>query len=226
MVRATVQQLANELVETLGRQPPDKRYVLGIAGVPGAGKTWLAYYLVKMVNDKANAAVAIALSMDGFHLTKAQLRAMPDPHEALRRRGAAWTFDAEGEMIVVLLTAAPLEGRITWPSFDHAHGDPVPDDIVLQPFQRLVIVEGLYLALDEPPWRDVPFDDLWLIELPSWQIAHDRLVLRHQSAGLAENGERARQRVEQNDWLNAQHVLSSCRPGTRRIELVPDESLK
>jgi pantothenate kinase len=50
--------------------------------------------------------------------------------------------------------------------------------------QRLIIVEGLYLALDELPWSRVSYNDIWLIQLPSWQIAYDRLVYRHQEAGL------------------------------------------
>ncbi|KAE8228830.1 hypothetical protein CF326_g6223 [Tilletia indica] len=33
--------------------------------------------------------------MDGWHLTRAQLEAMPDPKLAKDRRGAEWTFDAQ-----------------------------------------------------------------------------------------------------------------------------------
>jgi pantothenate kinase len=105
---------------------------------------------------------------------------------------------------------------------------------------RLVIVEGLYLALNDPPWSQVPFNALWCVQVEDWQIAHDRLVKRHQAAGLgksgyincisqnnnynylADNTEQARQRVEQNDQLNAQLLLSSYRPGTRMLRLLPE----
>ncbi|KAI8057061.1 P-loop containing nucleoside triphosphate hydrolase protein [Syncephalis plumigaleata] len=216
----TLQQLVNELVEVTGNLPQNKRYILGIAGVPGSGKTWLAQHLVNAINEEFNTTIAVALSMDGFHLTKEQLRAMPDPEMAFCRRGSAWTFDANGfAMAVELLTSTPIDKQLTWPSFDHAIGDPIPDDITIQSSQRIIIIEGLYLALDELPWSQVPYDNLWLIRLPDCQIAYDRLIRRHQEAGLAKNAEQAQQRIEQNDQLNAQHVLSSYRKGTRIIEL-------
>jgi pantothenate kinase len=77
MTNITTQQLANELVRITRNLPLNKRYILGIAGVPGSGKTWLSQYLVSTVNQEFNKKVAVALSMDGFHLTKEQLRAMP-----------------------------------------------------------------------------------------------------------------------------------------------------
>jgi pantothenate kinase len=45
--------------------------------VPGAGKTWLAQRLMEAVNETLGRVTAAAVSMDGFHLTKDQLRAMP-----------------------------------------------------------------------------------------------------------------------------------------------------
>ncbi|KAI9592566.1 P-loop containing nucleoside triphosphate hydrolase protein [Syncephalis fuscata] len=195
MATTTVDQLSNELLKVLDSLPSNERYLLGIAGVPGAGKTWLSHRLVESINKQSNAPVAIALSMDGFHLTKEQLRAMPDPELAFRRRGSVWTFDAQ---------------------------DPVPNGITIQPSHRLLIVEGLYIALDESPWSEAPFDAIWFTQLSNWQIAYDRLVKRHQEAGLAHNEEQAQQRIDQNDHLNAQYLLASHRKETRIIELICD----
>jgi pantothenate kinase len=69
------------------------RHVVGLAGSPGSGKTTTASEVVSRVNALASAAgvgdaFAALLPMDGFHLTRAQLDAMPDPKEAHRRRGA------------------------------------------------------------------------------------------------------------------------------------------
>ena len=50
--------------------------------------------LAEEVNACNPAHRMMALSMDGFHLTKAELRQFPDPAQAFARRGAPWTFDA------------------------------------------------------------------------------------------------------------------------------------
>jgi pantothenate kinase len=31
-----------------------------------------------------------------------------------------------------LLINTPIDQQLTWPSFDHAIGDPIPDDIIIQ----------------------------------------------------------------------------------------------
>ncbi len=41
------------------------------------------------------------------------------------------------------------------PSFDHAVQDPVHDDIYISSSDRIVILEGNYLLLDEPPWNTI-----------------------------------------------------------------------
>jgi pantothenate kinase len=41
------------------------------------------------------------------------------------------------------------------PSFDHAVQDPVLDTILISSSDRIVIVEGNYLLLDEAPWNKI-----------------------------------------------------------------------
>jgi pantothenate kinase len=52
---------------------------------------------------------------------------MEDPEEKHRRRGAHWTFNAP--RFVADLGLAKAEGQGSFPSFDHAEGDPREDDI-------------------------------------------------------------------------------------------------
>jgi pantothenate kinase len=68
--------------------------------------------------------------MDGFHLSRAQLDAMPDPVEAHARRGAPWTFDADAFVDCVRRMQSGQD-TLTVPSFDHRVGDPVPDSIMV-----------------------------------------------------------------------------------------------
>jgi pantothenate kinase len=63
------------------------RIMVGIAGTPGAGKSTLAMQSTTALNVRHGMGTALALGMDGFHLSKAQLRQLPNPDEAFARRG-------------------------------------------------------------------------------------------------------------------------------------------
>jgi pantothenate kinase len=84
--------------------------------------------------------------MDGYHLSRAQLDAMPDPATAHARRGAEFTFDGEGFVqLVQHLKKEPLTTDSTTvfaPSFDHATKDPKENDIAIEPTHRIVVLEG------------------------------------------------------------------------------------
>eukprot|EP01035_Chromulina_nebulosa_P019086 gene19086-24914_t len=71
-----------------------------------------------------NAAI---LPMDGYHYTKKQLNDFNDPVEAFKRRGSHWTFDGTNFVNSVINLRKNGEGK--FPSFDHAIGDPIDDDI-------------------------------------------------------------------------------------------------
>lgn len=83
--------------------------------------------------------------MDGFHYTRAQLDAMPDPAHAHARRGAEFTFDGEAFYELVKHLHEPLTTTTTTifaPSFDHAVKDPKENDIAVEPSHRIVVLEG------------------------------------------------------------------------------------
>jgi pantothenate kinase len=117
------------------RRPRDRRgsvlLGIGLAGVPGAGKTTLGKCVVHRL-ERDFKLRGICISMDGFHLTRAQLDALPDPAEAHRLRGAPFTFD-DARFAACLRRArqsvTKAGGTATFPGFDHAMGDPVPDQL-------------------------------------------------------------------------------------------------
>ena len=57
--------------------------------------------------------LAAFVPMDGFHLSRAQLSAMPDPEQAHARRGAAFTFDGDAFLALVRQAREPLEAVST-----------------------------------------------------------------------------------------------------------------
>jgi UPF0176 protein len=187
---------------------PSRRIIIALAGLPGSGKSTLATRLAQAVNAQAGAGSMVALGMDGFHLSKAQLAAFPDPVVAFERRGAPWTFDPQA--LAQRLGALRDEKRpaVTWPGFEHGMGDPVADAVQVPPTTRVVLVEGLYLLHTGHGWNLTDlFDELWFLDVPM-HVAMERLVQRHMAANQ-QTREVASQRLARNDRLNADIVQST-----------------
>ena len=201
-MHSVVEQLAQRALSLPA--PPAQRCLIGVAGCPGGGKTTTVKAVVRAVNQLAGMEVAAVLPMDGFHYTKKQLDAMPDPALAHARRGAPWTFDAAG--FVTAVRRARSDAVLLAPSFDHAAGDPVPDGVTLKLRHRLVFVEGNYIFLDTPPWCDLLllFHDRWFVTADP-EAATGRIVRRHMAV-WGSSLEAATERAESNDAPNARLV--------------------
>jgi pantothenate kinase len=178
--------------------------------LPGAGKSTLATRLAEEVNARMGPDVMLALSMDGFHLTRAQLNQLPNPEEAFARRGAPWTFDADA-LAARLHALRHVAGSapVPWPDFQHDIGDPVEGAFVVPPNTRLVLVEGLYLLHRGDGWAAVSdsFDERWFLDTPM-DVAMERVVKRHMLAWHWTR-EAAEDRVAGNDRFNAETVQQS-----------------
>lgn len=169
------------------------------------------------VGKEGSQDVAIAVPMDGFHLTRAQLAAMPDPGNAFARRGAEFTFDGAAFARTVEYLRKPinkdLDGPgLLLPTFDHAVKDPVPDQIVVGPHQRIVLFEGNYVCLDKAPWNRAAsaqfMDERWFVEV-DFAVARKRLIKRHLAAGIASNEEEAARRADENDLVNGREIVEN-----------------
>lgn len=194
--------------------------MIAISGIPGSGKTELASKMAKRMNDiyateNPNAVpIATAIPMDGFHLTRAQLAAMPDPINAAARRGAAFTFDGDKFLRLVQALREPLTSKVDSlyaPSFDHAVKDPVDEDIPIPATSRIVFFEGNYLSLDKEPWNRAAqlMDELWFVDV-DFEVARKRLIRRHVQAGIAKDEAEADKRARENDLVNGKEIVD-CR---------------
>lgn len=201
------------------RTPADARLLVGISGIPASGKSTLANLLVGETNkllrtqyqdlDGSPQPSAVLIGLDGWHLTRSQLDAFPDPKLAHDRRGIHWTFDGPAYVSFVKSLRLPLSQlsasvAITAPSFDHALKDPSPHAVTVLPENRIVVIEGLYTFLSISPWAEagVLLDERWFVELEVDEASR-RLVKRHVASGVAKDLEEAQWRSEENDMPSA-----------------------
>lgn len=205
-----------DIIRQEARNHPAPRFLVGIAGVPGSGKTTTAQAIVQQLNKDPSCRAAL-LSMDGFHLSRAALDKLPNVTEAYIRRGAPWTFDVDRfiKFIGQLRTwaektpLAPVSGSwpdydvIHAPTFDHEAKDPVEDGTAITPDTSIIIVEGNYLLLDEPRWRDLAaLVDYRIFVDTDLQEARERTAKRHVQSGIEKTLADGYRRVDSNDYLN------------------------
>ncbi|KAK4998974.1 hypothetical protein LTR66_001895 [Elasticomyces elasticus] len=216
-----VDRLVKKTWDRYKQTPRSRRLMIAVSGIPGSGKTTLAAKVVSRINHLhhetmpgllSDPGVATFLPMDGYHLSREQLSAMPDPVTAHRRRGAAFTFDAPAFLALVKKLREPLCAEtetIYAPSFDHAVKDPVEDDIPISPTSRILILEGNYLSLGTgaPEWKEAAemMDELWFVEVDE-AVARERLTKRHVLSGIAANEEEARKRADEIDLVNGREI--------------------
>jgi pantothenate kinase len=119
----------------------------------------------------------------------------------------------------------PETQTIHAPSFDHSVKDPIQNDIAIPPTARIVLFEGLYVALDEPGWREANklMDETWFVDV-SIATATERVAKRNFGAGISASLEESLKRTEASDMRNARHVLDNRLPVQEVIPSLEDES--
>ena len=192
----------------------ERRFILGIAGPPGSGKSTLAAALrdaLKGGSAASEAAGAAIAGLDGFHYDDRVLHARGHRH----RKGAPFTFDAEGFEAMLERLAAPLRKTVAIPVFDRDLELSRAAAAVVEAHHRVVITEGNYLLLDDERWRGAR---AWIDFTVFLDVAPDELRRRlmhrwlDQGYGPAE----AREKTEANDLVNARLVAgNSIEPDLR-----------
>jgi pantothenate kinase len=186
---------------------PRGRFLLGLAGAPGAGKTTLAGAL-------AAAYRVPVLQMDGFHRPEGELRRMG----RLDAKGAPDTFDAEAYAALLARVRAGGE-TVLAPAFHHDRPDPEPAAVTVPAEAGLVVTEGNYLLLDQPEWVAVrrQLHAVWQL-LADDEVRVERLVHRHERSGKPPDVARAW--VDRVDEPNARLVAAAA----HRADLILDLS--
>lgn len=181
------------------------RFVVAIAGPPGAGKSTLAAEIAALLSESS----AVVVPMDGFHFDDAILHA-----RGMRsRKGAPETFDAAG-FAALLQRIRRREPDVAIPIFDRSMELSRAAAAIVSADTRFIIVEGNYLLLDEEPWRSLAplFDLTVFLDVPRFELER-RLLRRWHDHGKSDADARAW--VASNDMPNVDRVIA----GSRKADL-------
>ena len=163
------------IVEDVLRRAEDKsRFIIAIAGPPGAGKSTLADALCGALVARGEAAAV--LPMDGFHMDNGIL----EERGLLPRKGAPETFDVRGFLDIV---SAVRQGgqEVLVPVFDRSREIAIASARAIAPETRFILAEGNYLLLSEAPWTKLSGSfDLTVFVGPSVAVLEERLRDRWQ----------------------------------------------
>lgn len=195
------------VAEILLRAASTPRLIVAIAGAPAAGKSTLAEQLCGQINAGFDhQPPAIVVPMDGFHYDNMILDARGDR----LRKGAPHTFDIDG-FTALLARLKAADQDVTIPVFDRAMDLARAGAAMVTLQQRILLVEGNYLLLNQPAWRCLPdyFDLSVFLQVPE-EILQQRLIRRWLDHGA--DYEAAKARALANDIPNAQVVIQCSQP--------------
>ncbi|MBY5924863.1 nucleoside triphosphate hydrolase [Halomonas denitrificans] len=197
----TIASIADEL---LARSDGKDRFIVALAGPPGAGKSFRSAWLARQLNERLP-GIAEVVPMDGYHYDNAVL----EPMGLLALKGAPETFDVEG-LRHDLTRLKRADRPVAVPVFDRPLDLARAGARVITPHHRLLIVEGNYLLLDHGPWQALQdfFDFSLFLEVDDSELER-RLIERWIGMGQDPSGAIAKARDK--DMLNARLIKTRSR---------------
>jgi len=199
----TLEDTAVKLVEAaIARAGESRRFIIALAGPPGAGKSTLSDALVAEFARRGQGAAIVP--MDGFHFDNAVL----EPRGHLSRKGAPFTFDADGYAALLKRLRTEPDRDIAVPVFDRTLDLACAGASIITPEHRFLIAEGNYLLLDDPAWAPMAgLFDLTVLLKADLEELRRRLIERWLGYGLGP--EQALARAMSNDIPNAELVVGN-----------------
>ncbi|MEM9972293.1 MAG: hypothetical protein AAF762_14525 [Pseudomonadota bacterium] len=200
----TPDEIAGQIATAARALPPaPPRRLIAIAGPPAVGKSTIAAATARLL------AVPL-VPMDGFHLDNATL----DARGLRARKGAPETFDLAA--FADLLGRLAKGGETAAPGFDRAADAVVPAMHQIPGAADTLVIEGNYLLLDEPGWRDLTRNWTLSVFLSSDEATLERRLLkRWRDNGYDAAG--AAQKAAHNDLPNARRILANQFPADLEI---------
>lgn len=213
-VKTVLLPLLRELTER--QKKANRRLILLLAAPPGTGKSTLAAVLEELSRREDGLTPVQSLGMDGFHhhqdylLSHTTVRSGQEISMA-KIKGMPETFDAEKLRRTLL---AAQNGPTRWPVYDRRIHDVVEDAVEVT--ESILIVEGNWLLLDRPVWRDLPRDMTVFIGASEDQL-RERLIARKMRGGLSR--EEAEAFYDHTDGPNIRLCMAESLPADLTLSL-------
>lgn len=197
------------ITRILACRSANRRCLVGLAGAPGSGKSTLADNVAQGLADTG--AQVQVVPMDGFHLDNSLLT----KRDLLESKGTPESFDFGGFQRLILALAHDTD--VYYPVFDRTRDIAIAGKGHVGPECSIVLVEGNYLLLDEPGWRDLaPLWDLSVRLREPLATLRARLIKRWLAHGLDQAAAKAR--AEGNDLTNAARIQAAALPADLEIQ--------
>ncbi|MEZ2131205.1 MULTISPECIES: nucleoside triphosphate hydrolase [unclassified Sinorhizobium] len=208
-MNATLGTIAGEIIARAGDA---KRFMIAIAGPPGAGKSTLADNLVDALRARGESAEV--LPMDGFHMDNAVLT----EKGLLARKGVPESFDVRA-FLDIIKAVAVADQEVLVPVFDRSREIAIASARVVSPDHRFIVVEGNYLLLSQGKWAELEGKfDYSIMLAPPIEVLERRLWERWKGYDLDDDAASAK--VYGNDLPNGRLILDNRRPADLTIEAV------
>jgi pantothenate kinase len=222
---AEVEQIFMPLLKHLTElwEQKGSRVLVMLAAPPAAGKSTLAAVLEHLSQTLPTSCKFQSIGMDGFHRHQSYL----DKHYMERNgkkvlmaryKGAPETFDLE--LLRAALESVASGEVCGWPAYDRTIHDPLDDAVRVT--RDIVLLEGNYLMLDWPGWRELrSLADYTMSIMADPSLLRERLVNRKASSGMSRT--EAEAFVERSDLYNARTVLEHSTAPDLGLRLMPDD---
>jgi pantothenate kinase len=199
MTTVQLRQLSDDVLERAGKRLLRRRFMVGIAGGPAAGKSTMAKAIVDELNRISSTEVAIYVPMDGFHKSAVVLK----EEGTTPIKGKPETFD-EVALWKFLRDLKNFRRPLSGPVYSREQHDVIADAYVIDK-QFIAVVEGNYLFLEQGCWSKIRklFDYKLFIDVPE-KVAVDRLFARHLKGG--KSNEEAARKIFEVDMKNFELV--------------------
>lgn len=200
-----------------------RRIAVFLAAPPAAGKSTLCCYLEQLSRSVPGLTPLQSVGIDGFHYPQDYL----DSHFITRKgetialakiKGAPESYDVSK---LARLLQKLNEDHQFWPLYDRRIHNPVENAIEIR--EKILLIEGNWLLLDEEPWKDLRCDYSLFLALGD-ESQLERIVQRKIQGGFSE--EHARSIVISNDWPNINRCMKNSRRGDLNLRKNQDGNLE